>query len=106
MAASQARQFERAQIRHAYDGSKAGAMFRSSLDRASDPVSRRTIGLSIAGGVRIEVWLDCGPIMGAWRQRVQSPLLLLQESPCHALRTWNCMDCMGGERGDRGGGGR
>ncbi len=68
--ASQARQFERAQIRHAYDGCKAGALFRSPLDRASDPVSRRTIGLSIAGGVRIEVGGRSGSLPPRVRNRM------------------------------------
>ena len=46
-AAATARQHERKQMRHAYDGAKAGALFRLPTDRASDPVSRRAMGLKV-----------------------------------------------------------
>jgi hypothetical protein len=60
-AASTARLHERKQIKHAYDGAKTGALFRSSSDKTSDPVSRRSIGLKIAGGVRIDVFVRARP---------------------------------------------
>ena len=58
---STARQHERKQIRHAFDGAKTGALFRSSHDKFSDPVSRRVMGLKIAGGVRIDVFVRARP---------------------------------------------
>lgn len=60
MASSEMRRAERAQVRAAYDGTRAGSLFRG--DRTSDPVRRRSLGLQVAGGVRIDVYVRCRPM--------------------------------------------
>lgn len=60
MAAS-ARAHELFQVRNAYDGTKATNLFRSMSERF-DPVSRRVLGLKVAGGVRIDVFVRCRPL--------------------------------------------
>jgi hypothetical protein len=52
------------QIRNAFDGSSAPTLFRSSVEKI-DPVSRRVLGLKVAGGVRIDVALRCRPVSEA-----------------------------------------
>ena len=49
------------QVRNAYDGSKATNLFRSRSERF-DAVSRRSLGLKVAGGVRIDVFVRCRPL--------------------------------------------
>ena len=60
--AAATRQFERKQIKQQYDGAKTGGLFRAASDKGvADPVSRRQIGLKIAGGVRIDVYVRARP---------------------------------------------
>lgn len=48
------------QLRHAFDGAAAPTLFRSS--EKADPVTRRALGLKVAGGVRMDVFVRARPL--------------------------------------------
>jgi hypothetical protein len=81
-ASSSARQHERKQIKQAYDGAKAGSLFRSPFDKISDPVSRRSLGLKIAGGVRIDVFVRARPPSDAEVEAGEAVVVKVNPTKC------------------------
>lgn len=61
MSAPHSRRAERRQVRHAYNGSRAGSLFRGG-DAKTSSATRRSLGLKVAGGVRIDVYVRCRPV--------------------------------------------
>lgn len=72
------RSHELFQMRHAFDGAAAPTLFRGGSERL-DPVSRRVLGLKVAGGVRMDVFVRCRPLTTAEEASLEPVVVQVNE---------------------------
>jgi hypothetical protein len=97
---------ERQQLRTQFDAGRAGGLFRSSSDKLTDPALRRSLGLKVAGGVNINVFIRVRPQL-AFEAEAGDPIVIKvnEEKRTVSLKYVSALCVRAATRVPRGGGG-